>query len=105
MNLETFSRPLEVKDISFSVDAYGHDQVQIDYFDVGAKYPRTVRAWFKGDRNVEVGHNLKVGDKFHVQVTEYDKKSDKEGEEGKWVHVKLMSIFPASTNSSSKSGV
>lgn len=101
MNLETFSRPLDVKDISFSVDAYGHDQVQIDYFDVGAKYPRTVRAWFKGDRNVEVGKNLKVGDKFHVQVTEYDKKND----EGKWVHVKLMSIFPASSNSSSKPGV
>ena len=101
MNLETFSRPLDVKDISFSKVNWDHDQVQIDYFDPGSKYPRTVRAWFKGDRNVEVGHQLKVGDKFHVQVTEYDKKND----EGKWVHVKLMSIFPASSNSSSKSGV
>ena len=47
MNLDTFSRPLDIKDIVFGSDNYGHDQVQIDYVDPGTKYPRNCRACFQ----------------------------------------------------------
>ncbi len=97
MNLDTFSRPLDIKDIVFGSDNYGHDQVQIDYVDPGTKYPRNCRAWFKGERNIKIAHDLKVGDKFCVERVEYEKKND----EGKYVRVVLMSIYPYSGSGSS----
>lgn len=97
MNLDTFSRPLDIKDIVFGTDNYGHDQVQIDYVDPCTKYPRKCRAWFKGERNIRIAHDLKVGDKFCVERVEYEKRND----EDKYVRVVLMSIYRYSGSGSS----
>lgn len=87
--MKSFTAPLEVKEVNIHEDRE-RPFVHIKFLDPKNGKPFNENRCFWGDKNVEFARSLKVGDKFHVETNEFDKKDG-----DKWKSVTIRTLLPA----------
>ena len=89
--MKSFTAALEIKNIEIREDK-ARPFVHVKFVDPKNGKPFSEHRCFFGDKNIEIGRTLKVGDKFHVETNEFDKKDDN----GNWRSVVIRTIIPVS---------